>query len=123
MKRLSVGTSPSPSSGIVKTTTGGTLGRSGGGGGGAASAVGVGGALSATSMAWMYVTPPCVAGLPTTSIHLPVSRLSEASSSKPLPFGFLPVTQTAKASSLMTQSPPLRWERLGRSPYRLRPRN
>ena len=51
-KRASLGTSRSPSRGRVKTTTGGTLGRSGGGGGGAASAVALGGVVRPTRSAF-----------------------------------------------------------------------
>src|SRR5688572_8065075 len=122
-KRLSVATSSSPSSGSANTTTGGTFGRSGGGGGASAFAVGEGGLASATCAAFRYVIPLRVSTRPTTSIHRPVSRLSPASSSQPDPFGFLPDTHTANASSLITQSDDIRCDRIGRSPYRFLPRN
>src|SRR5689334_3551398 len=116
MKRLSVGTSTSPSRGSANTTTGGTFGFGGGGEGGATSAVTVGGVVMFTVMALMYVTPSRVSGLPITSIHRPVSRLRLASSSQPDPLGFLPLTQTANSSSLITQSEDVRWLCDGRSP-------
>ncbi len=117
------GTSRSRSSGSENTTTGGFFGRGGGGDGGAAWAVGVGGLDSATEDASIVTTPRTVRGLPTTSSHLPVSRLSPASSRHPAPLGFLPVTQTAKTSSLITQSALRRRLADGRSPNRFWPRN
>src|SRR5512139_2217969 len=123
------GTSRSPSTGSENTTTGARFGRGGGGGGGAtgglaAASASDGGRVIVRSVASIETTPfLCTATRPVTSSHLPVSRRRPASNSKPEPFGFLPVTHTAKRSSLITQSDDRFRLDEGRSPKRVLPRN